>query len=102
MAIEIINKIPFVMTVHGDLGIADANGSSASQAWCISDEILNEMNGEKFGWFAPDGNHYIDHRNMMRRPNEKEIIDYLELSAPLFRMAIEKGYIEIKKEVTHE
>lgn len=98
---KILKLLPFVRTVHGDVGIADAQGSFASTAWCISDDMFNSVRGSKFGWYAPDGEFYTEDKSIMSRPTEKEVLYALSISGPLKRIAIEKGYAEEEKEVAN-
>jgi len=86
----------FCLGVGGVLGIADPRGSFASTAWCISDDLLNRTSGEKFGWFAPDGNLYIDHRDNFTRPTEDQIRD--NITPELKAKALELGLIELTTE----
>lgn len=90
---KIINILPFVKTNRGDIGIADAHGTFASSTWCISDEAFNSVSGQKFGWTAPDGGTYTDHRDLFSRPTEQEVI--AGLSDRLKEKAVEMGLIEL-------
>jgi hypothetical protein len=88
---KILNLAPFVKTARGDIGIA-AEGTFASTAWVLSEELFKGTMGTKFDWLAPDGNSYTDHRDIMSRPTEEEVLN--GMSPAIKQIALEKGYIE--------
>lgn len=91
---KILNLKPFVKIIDDNvIGIAKQDSTFSSTAWHISDEAFNAVRGNKFVWYAPDGNEYTDIKTIMTRPTEQDVID--NISEPLKAKAVELGYIEL-------
>jgi hypothetical protein len=87
----IINLMPFVITDRGDIGLAHEEGTTASMAWCLSQEAFDSISGRKFSWIAPNGKDYVEDREIFCRPTAEEVKG--KMSLPIKEIAIRKGYI---------
>jgi hypothetical protein len=89
--IKVINLLPFCKTGNGDIGIAQ-EGLFASSAWIIG----QSAGGRKFGWYASNGQEYVEDVSIMSRPSEQEVVS--GLSSSLRERALNSGYIEMEDE----
>lgn len=90
---KILNIMPFVITLRGELGIA-IDGTFAASGWRVSDEQFKGVRGNKFSWYGPNGGEYVDDRSIMRRPTEEQVRTKLSNHPNLLKIAKDQGLVE--------
>lgn len=97
MKINIIKPNHFCLGPGDALGIADSQGTFASSMWCIDDEAFNSISGNRFGWYAPNGQVYSEDRSIFSRPTDEQIKALM--TPAIKKLALEQGLITINEEV---
>lgn len=88
---KILNSNAFCLFEKETLGIAGS--TFAASGWRISDEIYNNVRGQKFGWIASNGDYYTNLREYFSRPTEDQIQTLMTES--LLDQAVEQKIVEI-------
>lgn len=87
---KVLSLLPFVKTIHGDIGIAE-NGTFAASMWRISDDAFKKVHATKFSWITPDGLPHVDNKSAFLRPTEDEVLQ--KISPILKAKAVTMGLL---------